>query len=92
MTIWLNARLSSAIAVWITATFGDIHQRSSDRRYFSILLDIVPQLRYNYKLSSKILHSSLGTIEVVREAPVAIVGIRMDVIEKVEKEKVIGGR
>jgi hypothetical protein len=50
MTIWLNAHLSPAIAVWITATFGEIHQRSSDRRYFSIILGIVPQLRYNYKL------------------------------------------
>lgn len=28
MTIWLNAHLSPAIAVWITATFGDIHQRA----------------------------------------------------------------
>ena len=53
MTIWLNAHLSPAIAVWITATFGDIYQRSRDRRYFSILWGIVPQLRYNYKLDSK---------------------------------------
>ena len=29
MTIWLNAHLSPAIAVWITATFGEIHQRSA---------------------------------------------------------------
>ena len=28
MTIWLNAHRSPAIAVWITATFGEIHQRS----------------------------------------------------------------
>jgi|GEM_PF-3833330 len=50
MTIGLNAHLSPVIAVWITASFGEIDQRSSDRR-FSILLGIVPQLRYNYKLS-----------------------------------------
>ncbi|MCC3525454.1 MAG: hypothetical protein JGK27_28025 [Microcoleus sp. PH2017_20_SFW_D_A] len=25
MTIWLNAHRSPAIAVWITATFGEIH-------------------------------------------------------------------
>ncbi|NQE34166.1 hypothetical protein [Microcoleus asticus] len=49
MTIWLNAHRSPAIAVWISATFSDIHQRS-DRRYFSIILGIVPQLRYNYKI------------------------------------------
>jgi len=31
MTIWLNAHLSPAIAVWITATFtfGEIHLRSA---------------------------------------------------------------
>jgi len=29
MTIWLNAHLSPAIAVWITATLGQIHQRSA---------------------------------------------------------------
>jgi len=29
MTIWLNSRLSSAIAVWITDTFGEIHQRAA---------------------------------------------------------------
>ena len=46
MTIWLNSHLSAAIDVWITATFGEIHQRSG---YFSLLLGIVPQLRYNYK-------------------------------------------
>ncbi|WP_158308001.1 hypothetical protein [Microcoleus vaginatus] len=46
----MNSRLSSAIAVWITATFGEIHQRSSDRRYLSIILGIVPQQRYNYNL------------------------------------------
>ncbi|MEG4573431.1 hypothetical protein QUA56_12160 [Microcoleus sp. N3A4] len=50
MTIWLNAHLSPAIVAWITATFGEINQRSSDRRYFSIILGIVPQLRYNYKI------------------------------------------
>ena len=49
MTIWLNAHRSPAIAVWISATFSDIHQRS-DRRYFSIILGIVAQLRYNYKI------------------------------------------
>ena len=49
MAIWLNAHRSPAIAVWISATFSDIHQRS-DRRYFSIILGIVAQLRYNYKI------------------------------------------
>ena len=49
MTIWLNAHRSPAMAVWISATFSDIHQRS-DRRYFSIILGIVAQLRYNYKI------------------------------------------
>jgi hypothetical protein len=29
MTIWLNDYRSPAIAVWITATFGQIHQRSA---------------------------------------------------------------
>jgi len=29
MTICLNAHVSPAIAVWISATFGEIHQRSA---------------------------------------------------------------
>ncbi len=29
MTIWLNVRRSPAIAVWITATFGEIYWRSA---------------------------------------------------------------
>ncbi|MEG4349052.1 hypothetical protein QUA74_04835 [Microcoleus sp. LAD1_D3] len=43
MTIWLNAHRS------LCGLLPPLVKYISDRRYFSIVLGIVPQLRYNYK-------------------------------------------